>query len=312
MTNEKRNSKNVLSSLLKILAVLVLLVFIICVVKTCMDCREYHTITLIDQTGYLPDKEDWDVIPDVEPPYDDDELDSLPEAVSLEHLFPPIGNQGPYGTCVAWSSGYNLKTALNAIDNHWTAKELADPANQTSPKDLWLGIPSNEKGAFCGGTAFSSALTVLKNQGAASMKEVPYANLGTCSGNNIKGDMSNRIGSFQHVVSGGSLPSIKQIKSYIRDTVPLLFAADVGDVFTNWHSDKAFDLHENGETEGHAMVLVGYDDSRHAFRIRNSWGVTWGDNGSAWVDYDHFMNDFCCEVFVMSNEPQPMPVASHK
>jgi C1A family cysteine protease len=45
------------------------------------------------------------------------------------------------------------------------------------------------------------------------------------------------------------------------------------------------------------MVLSGYDDSKNAFRVRNSWG-DWGDDGSIWVDYDYFMNGFCIAVFM--------------
>lgn len=48
----------------------------------------------------------------------------------------------------------------------------------------------------------------------------------------------------------------------------------------------------------HAMALVGYDDNKNAFRIRNSWGTDWGDEGSIWVDYDFFIDNFCTEVFM--------------
>ena len=40
----------------------------------------------------------------------------LAKRVDLSMKFPPIGNQGNYGTCVAWATGYNMKTALDAID----------------------------------------------------------------------------------------------------------------------------------------------------------------------------------------------------
>src|SRR5574344_227390 len=52
----------------------------------------------------------------------------------------------------------------------------------------------------------------------------------------------------------------------------------------------------------HAMVLSGYDDSKHAFRVRNSWGPSWGDNGSIWVDYDFFLSSFVFGAFVAQNE----------
>lgn len=42
----------------------------------------------------------------------------------------------------------------------------------------------------------------------------------------------------------------------------------------------------NGGTAGHAFVVVGYDDSRELFRVKNSWGTAWADGGYAWVSYD--------------------------
>ena len=37
---------------------------------------------------------------------------TLPTSVSLLPQFPPIGDQGQYGTCVAWAAGYNMKTVI--------------------------------------------------------------------------------------------------------------------------------------------------------------------------------------------------------
>src|SRR5881409_2736626 len=38
---------------------------------------------------------------------------TLPSSVDLTSKFPPIGDQGQFGTCVAWATAYNLKTALD-------------------------------------------------------------------------------------------------------------------------------------------------------------------------------------------------------
>lgn len=37
----------------------------------------------------------------------------------------------------------------------------------------------------------------------------------------------------------------------------------------------------------HAIVAVGYDDSRKQLIIRNSWGSGWGDGGNAWLSYEY-------------------------
>ena len=36
------------------------------------------------------------------------------------------------------------------------------------------------------------------------------------------------------------------------------------------------------------MLLVGYDDQKSAFKVMNSWGKEWGDNGFSWIDYKFF------------------------
>jgi len=34
---------------------------------------------------------------------------------------------------------------------------------------------------------------------------------------------------------------------------------------------------------GHSMLMVGYDDDRQAWLVRNSWGAQWGDGGHFWI-----------------------------
>ena len=45
------------------------------------------------------------------------------------------------------------------------------------------------------------------------------------------------------------------------------------------------------------MTIVGYDDTVNggSFRIVNSWGTDWGDNGYAWIRYSDFKK-FCDAV----------------
>lgn len=286
--------------LLKILLIILITLLLLCLIKACSDCAEQQRIIVIEKTGYLPDDENWDIIPDVDPPYDDDDIDSLAPSVSLEAFFPPIGNQGSYGTCVAWAVGYNLTTALHAIDAHWDAATLANPENQTSPKDLWMSISPSMKGSSCQGTYFEPAFSILINQGVGDMQQVPYKSMGNCNGK-ASGNNKIRIASYGNLFSFQKPINVQILKAYLCDTVPLAISAHLGDRFMNWNSDDVID-HDTRRTIGphayHAMVLVGFDDARHAFRVRNSWGTSWGDDGSIWVDYDFFCNDFCESVFI--------------
>lgn len=43
---------------------------------------------------------------------------------------------------------------------------------------------------------------------------------------------------------------------------------------------------ESIHSGGHAMLIVGFDDTKKAFKVQNSWGTGWGDKGYIWVSYD--------------------------
>ena len=270
-------------------------------------------LNILAQTGWLDVKENMDNIPEDITPFDDGDNANLPSKILLEDKFPPVGDQGQYGTCVVWSVGYNLKTALNAIEKGWTSSDLSIASNQTSPKDLWLSIPSVKKGTKCEGTNFEPALDALIESGAASMSSVPYTSLGDCSGTK-RGDKDNKLANYRKIAAGPMAKSTESglnpenFKGYLSAGRPVAIGAKLGDRFMTWNSSAVIssDTYNNPGMQHayHAMVLVGYDDSKGtngAFRVRNSWGNSWGDNGSIWVDYNFFCDNFCFAAFVAQN-----------
>lgn len=47
---------------------------------------------------------------------------------------------------------------------------------------------------------------------------------------------------------------------------------------------------------GHAVLLVGYDIPSRAWRVRNSWGVGWGEKGYAWLPWEWTGLPWCGEA----------------
>ncbi len=264
---------------------------------------------IVSETGWLAEKENLDDIPSDIVPFDDD-TSNLKSLVDLSDKFPPVGDQGQYGTCVVWAVGYNLKTALNGIEKGWNTLSLSTSANQTSPKALWLNIPSDSKGDRCGGTNFEPAMDALISDGAASMNTVPYQVAGTtpCTGDK-KGDSSNKLSNYRKIAYNENGKSdgmtLDNFKGYLNAGRPIAFGARLGDLFMTWKNSSVIkdDTYNNPGMEHayHAMVLIGYNDSKNAFRVRNSWGTTWGENGDIWVDYNFFLTKFCFAAFVAQN-----------
>lgn len=241
-----------------------------------------------------------------------DQTGEIPASVDLTSKFPPVGDQGSYGTCVVWAVGYNLKTALNSMDNKWTASQLSMAENQTSPKDLFYAIPNSQKGADCNGTQFEPALDALITRGGASLATAPYANLGNCSQTPpaewTSNAAANKLINYRKIADKSNSASMtaKNFKSYLAEGRPIAFGARLGDRFMKWNSDAVidFDTYNNPGMQHayHAMVLVGYNDTKNAFKVLNTWGKTWGNNGTIWVDYDFFLNNFCFAGFVAQNK----------
>jgi C1A family cysteine protease len=48
---------------------------------------------------------------------------------------------------------------------------------------------------------------------------------------------------------------------------------------------------------GHAVVLVGYDDVKQMFLVRNSWGPDWGIAGYFWMAYAYVLNPDLADDF---------------
>lgn len=226
----------------------------------------------------------------------------IPKSIDLTKYFPPIGDQGQYGTCVAWAVGYNHKSFLEAKVNGRTNYTAT---NQIfSPKDLFWAIDNSKKGDGCGGTNFEVAYDIIQNRGIATMNTVPYEDLGDCS-ENPKNTWTSEAG--KHKIQNYREISIKDpetIKKYLAEERAVAFGAKLGDEFMNYTSGvlNYQSYGYTGQHAYHAMILGGYDDNKNAFKVVNSWGKNWGDNGIAWVDYNFFCSgEFCFCAFVATD-----------
>lgn len=50
---------------------------------------------------------------------------------------------------------------------------------------------------------------------------------------------------------------------------------------------------------GHAVTLVGYDDSTDRFRARNSWGTEWGEDGFFEIPYLYVVSPLASDFWVI-------------
>jgi len=63
----------------------------------------------------------------------------------------------------------------------------------------------------------------------------------------------------------------------------------------------------SGVAGGHCIVIVGYDDSKQAWLIRNSWGAGWGMSGYCWFAYNQCDMDNYVKYGVVGSATNPDP-----
>lgn len=277
------------------------------------SCEEITEDQILSTLGWLFSDENTDEIPNDINLSTSYGTETLPASVDLSQYFPPIGNQGSYGTCVAWACAYNLRTYMSARQNGYTTNDMYDKAKVFSPKDLFLAIPAAKKGANCNGTTFEAALDVMISRGVAKMNTAPYTSLGSCTSTPQSSwtteASDNKILDYRQIEQ-----TVENIKRYLYQGKAIVFGARLGDEFMNALGDVVLTNQTYGYTGQHAyhaLVLCGYDDNKGpngAFKVVNSWGETWGNNGFIWIDYNYFIQQdyFAYACFIANNiEDEP-------
>ena len=93
----------------------------------------------------------------------------LDESVDLSDLFPIPGDQASQGSCSAWAVGY-------AARSYWTLKaENRDIRNNANiPSPTYIFNRSRESNSCKEGSTIVRALTVLRDVGSLSWRQLPY------------------------------------------------------------------------------------------------------------------------------------------
>ena len=231
-------------------------------------------------------------------------VSTLPSRVDLstDPAFPPIGAQGKIGSCVAWATTYYQFTyQANKLRN------IASDSAENIYSPTWTYNYTNA--GRDGGSMIGYAHEVLKKQGAMKLSDLPYD--GTEEGYSLAwpNDIKKMTEALEcrafktRCYTNFDATSLTEIKEELANGY-------VGVISTNtallWVIKEA----ANGEKiivcgagggGGHAMTVVGYDDNIQvtvngvtltgAFKLANSRGENWGNNGYIWVSYDALNSD---------------------
>ena len=210
----------------------------------------------------------------------------LPESFDLSEFLPPVGDQGELGSCTSWATSYYMKSFQEKIESGLAYSE----ANTLSPSYTYNQLTTDD----CGGTSISETLALIKDQGVAALDIFPYTE-DECSTQPgeavVEAAKQARIADYK-ALSGENM--VAEIKTLLTQQQPIIVGAVLSPEFgkTDSFGLTAYREHsiDYNDVTCHAMLVVGFSDEYNAFKLVNSWGEDWGDNGFVWIDYQAFEN----------------------
>ncbi len=199
----------------------------------------------------------------------------------------PVRNQGSCGSCWAFGTIATLESVLLIKSD----KEI-----DLSEQHL---VSCNDEGWGCNGGWWAHEMLV--SPGAVQESDFPYAaNNSACGG---PYQYKARLSGWAYVDGTEKIPAVEKIKAAIHDYGPVSTAVYVGQAFQAY-TGGVFDKNEapgNEPSSGsgcdsepaesssvnvnHAVVIVGWDDAKGAWILRNSWGDGWGERGYMYIKY---------------------------
>jgi len=209
--------------------------------------------------------------------------------------FPIVGDQARQSSCSAWATSYYAYGYLEAIDMGWTDAKTGAPEQLLSP--AWTYNKVN--GGRDSGSSLVENFEILLDWGSATMATMPYTDQDYLEWGSApafrEAPLHRTLEYF--VLEYGGATTIDSIKSLVLDGVPVTFGIDAYQ-YTPGFADGNYvitSFEYSSSTLNHAQTVVGFDDSVTddgevgAFRVVNSWGGDWGDDGYYWISYDAIM-----------------------
>jgi C1A family cysteine protease len=190
----------------------------------------------------------------------------------------PVKDQGQCGSCWAFSAVGTVESAYALA-----AGKLGSYAEQQL-----VDCDTTGGSEGCNGGFNQYGISYIGSTGIAAESSYPYtATDGSC-----------RASSVSKKLAAGSVAGYKSVG---KNNAALQSALTSAPISVTVDADNSWQLYRSGVLSkscgifgqiDHAVIAVGYDSSADTFKIRNSWGSSWGEAGYVRIN-NAVSNPYC-------------------
>jgi C1A family cysteine protease len=209
---------------------------------------------------------------------------TIPPVTDLETFCGPVKDQGALGSCTAFA-GCGMRELLYRRLTQFE-KTKVDPAPVFSPMFLYY-IERELDGSINDGDTGSTGRTCCKalNQ------------FGVCTEADDKYDAANfenapTVDQLNEALlfKGGAyhrIGTVMDMRNCLAEGYGFIIGFTVYDSFESMTAPFVYNPDKANEQilGGHETLVIGYDDGKSAFKVRNSWGPDFGESGNFWLPY---------------------------
>jgi len=207
----------------------------------------------------------------------------LPLIVDLRPKMPVVYDQGNLGSCTsnAFCAVYQyLKPQLQGsrLFLYYNTRSIEDTIPYDNGATLYGTIKSIKKNGLCRETKWPYIITKFAIKPSPECYTIALANK-NINAYNVQNDLNF-------------------MKNYLNAGFPLVIGIAI---YSEFESDAVaktgiVPMPSSNSTflGGHAVVVVGYNDTKKVWIVRNSWGSSWGDKGYFYLPYPYLTNPTLC------------------
>ncbi|PKL35605.1 MAG: hypothetical protein CVV44_18915 [Spirochaetae bacterium HGW-Spirochaetae-1] len=190
-------------------------------------------------------------------------------------MMTPVKFQEACGSCWAFGSA-GVYEAVYKI-KHGTELDISEQHVVDC-----LRTPQRDCGS-CGGGSDYSVFQALQKESAVPEAMLPYEGKEMpCE--RISEKFPYKVKKFGFVNAGTNITTIKELLCKFGPLGGYVKATDLFKAYKSGVYDEHPTL-KNLSDVNHVIVIVGWDDDRKAFLIKNSWSEGWGEEGYMWIEY---------------------------